>query len=404
MGRGATESSRRSVTTFKPGTDWSGCRSVVSLHAHTHHSREVMSDLPPYIARIPFVAAFFQRELDAYQQDKGHAIDFSKGWWHPPVTPRTVFESEVEQIERRFGLASMVSITDHDNINAGLDLQELYAKRRAPISFEWTVPHGAGFFHLGVHNLPPESAGVWFTRLMALTMGRDGAESRQELMAALNECRDTLLIFNHPMWDLAGVGEDEHTRLLARFMTEHGSALHALELNGYRSKWENEGTRRLAHETVHPVISGGDRHACAPNAIVNVTSAQSFSEFADEVRHGVSHVVFMPEYQESLVVRKLASAYDILRDYPTYPAGRRRWTDRVSCDWQGAVRPLSYHWPDGGPLWVRSSVNAFRAITNPLFRPVLQAAIQTVEGRGPVDRTTAVSEPVRPIVGLSETN
>ena len=403
MGRGE-DLSRCRVTSFTRDTDWDGCRSGISLHAHTHHSREVMSDLPPYLARIPLVAPLFQRQLDAYQRDNGRPIDFSMGWWHPPVTPKMVFESEAEQIERSFGLASMVSLTDHDNINAGLDVQELYARRRAPISFEWTVPYGRGFFHLGVHNLPAESAGIWFTRLASLTKGRDGTESRGGLLSALHECRDVLIVLNHPMWDLAGVGAAEHARALAQFMAEHGGTVHALELNGYRSHAESDRTRRLAIETGHPVISGGDRHACAPNAILNVTAAQSFAEFVDEVRQGVSHVVVMPEYQESLAVRMLASAYDILRDYAAYPVGRRRWTDRVSCDWEGAVRPLSYHWPDGGPLWVRSSVGAFRALTNPLVRPVLRAALQAIEGRAPAEQLAAASERMRPIIGLNESN
>jgi hypothetical protein len=67
-------------------------------------------------------------------------------WWHPPVGPRQVFESEVQQIEQRFGLSSIVSVTDHDDIAAGIELQGMYALRRAPISFEWTVPYGDGFF------------------------------------------------------------------------------------------------------------------------------------------------------------------------------------------------------------------------------------------------------------------
>ena len=86
-------------------------------------------------------------------------------WWHPPVSPRAVFESEAGQIEQPAGPAPLVSVTDHDDIAAGLELQTLYAQRRAPISFEWTVPCGRGYFHLGVHNLPPASADAWFDRL-----------------------------------------------------------------------------------------------------------------------------------------------------------------------------------------------------------------------------------------------
>ncbi len=33
-----------------------------------------------------------------------------------------------------------------------------------------------------------------------------------------------------------------------------------------------------------PVISGGDRHGCEPNGVINLTAARTFSEFAQEVR------------------------------------------------------------------------------------------------------------------------
>src|SRR5262245_52634260 len=141
-----TLSRRTTVRAYAKGADWSGFATAVSLHAHTHHSREVMSDLPSYIARIPVLAGWFERE-------GAGMIDFANGCWYPPVSPREVFDTETAQIDRRFNLDSIVSLTDHDSITAGLELQEHYAARRTPISFEWTVPYGEGFFHLGVHNL-----------------------------------------------------------------------------------------------------------------------------------------------------------------------------------------------------------------------------------------------------------
>jgi hypothetical protein len=103
-----------------------------------------------------------------------------------------VFESEAAQIDGRFGLASMVSISDHDDIQAGIDLQLLYAHRRAPISVEWTAPFGEGFFHLGVHNLPPDSATQWFGRFAAFTAG-GSAETLSELLFDLNQQPDVLV-------------------------------------------------------------------------------------------------------------------------------------------------------------------------------------------------------------------
>jgi hypothetical protein len=91
---------------------------AVSLHAHTRYSREVMALIPSYLDRIPVVAPLARREMQAYARRHGRPIDFSKGWWNPPVEPGEVVASESEQIAGTLGLAPIVSITDHDTIEA----------------------------------------------------------------------------------------------------------------------------------------------------------------------------------------------------------------------------------------------------------------------------------------------
>src|SRR5262249_38490559 len=146
----ATGTSRVSLREYDHHADWTPFLTAVSLHSHTSHSREIMADLPGYIAQIPLLNVYFERELQSKEAREGSPADFTKGWWRPPVSPRGVFDSEATQIDSRFGLHSIVSVTDHDNIQSGLDLQQLYASGRAPIAFEWSVPYGEGFFHLGV--------------------------------------------------------------------------------------------------------------------------------------------------------------------------------------------------------------------------------------------------------------
>jgi len=370
--------SRRSSVTLRdyaPQADWTAFRSAVSLHAHTSHSREVMVDLPNYISQLPIIAGLFERELQESATASGRAVDFSKGWWHPPVSPRDVFESESHQIERRFGLHALVSVTDHDNIDAGFELQQRYASDCAPVSCEWTVPYGDDYFHLGVHNLPPRGAREWFGRLAACT-ARTGSESAHALLQDLARIDGLLLVLNHPLWDLAGVGAGLHLARLRAFLEQYRGLIHAVELNGFRSRKENGGVRTLSIECGLPLVSGGDRHARAPNAMVNVTPTATFAEFADEVRGGTSHVVIMPEYHRNLAGRKLAAASEVLRRYRGHPAGTQRWFDRVSCEFRGKVRPLSHYWPTGGPLWVRSAVALFRVVTSPLILPLFQAALE----------------------------
>jgi hypothetical protein len=382
-------SRRTSVSEFDDRRDISHVASAVSLHAHTHHSRESLAEVPDYIKQVPVLGHRFVRELRTCLDEEGCASDYSRVWWHPPVSARTVFESETDQIDRRFGLASLVSITDHDDIAAGLELQALYAPRRAPISFEWTVPYGCGFFHLGIHNLPPDSALCWFARLRAVTV-RPTPEAVTEALADLDALGDTLVVFNHPHWDLADVGADAHARSVREFLDGHGRWIHALELNGYRSWRENDSVRPLAAALGLPLISGGDRHGAAANAILNLTRARTFTDFVAEVRGGVSHVVVMPEYRQHLATRILSSASDVLRSNPAHPPGLQRWTDRVSWDTGGTLRKLSYRWPDGGPFWVRSAVGAFSVLTSPAVLPVIGAALELSEG------VLARSAPVSP--------
>ena len=373
-----TLSRRTTLRAYAPGADWSGFATAVSLHAHTWHSREVMSDLPAYITRIPIVADWFERT-------GGAQLDFSKVYWRPPATPREVFDSEAAQIASRFGLPSIVSITDHDDIAAGLELQQCSAGR-APIAVEWTVPYGAGFFHVGVHNLPAPSASIWFDRLAAFT-GRPEVEPLRDVLHDLHDEEGVLLVLNHPLWDLAGVGTAIHAALLTRFLHEHRAHVHAVEINGYRSRRENSGVRRLAAELDVPLISGGDRHALAPNAVLNLTRARSFPEFVDEVRSGVSHVVVLPEYSQHIGARVLAAAADVMRHYRGNTEGRRGWMDRVWWENDSGVRPLSSHWPDGGPLWARSAVAVFQLVSSPALLPLVRMLLSPFDpatSTGPV--------------------
>jgi hypothetical protein len=359
----------------------SGLRSVVSLHAHTHHSREVLDDLPAYIVKLPLIGELFLRELQSFADRHGAAVDFSKGWWHPPVSPREVFESEIAQIEERFALDPIVSISDHDDIAACLELRALYADHCTPISLEWTVPFRKGYFHLGVHNLPAMWAESWFHRLRRFTT--DPSDDVLEIVLEdLNDLPDLLVVFNHPCWDLADVGREAHASALHAFLDRYRRWLHAVEFNGYRSRRENNSAIAVAERVGLPVVSGGDRHGRAVNAVVNVTAARSFGEFAAEVRAGVSHVVVMPEYRQHLVARTMACAADVLGQYPLFPAGRQRWTDRVSCLSEGGIRPLSFHWPHGGPLWVRSAIGTFRVLASPTILPLVTRALDRVNPEG----------------------
>lgn len=293
-------------------------RSGVSLHSHTMYSEENLDVLIRHVGRIPILS----RTLPNH-------IDYGRAFWTPPLSPRQAYRLEEKQIQRQLHLPALVSLTDHDNIQAGTLLHVMERYQRAPISVEWTVPFGCTFFHIGVHNLPRSDASRILQYLEAFT-ACPNTQSLQERLSFLNAHREVLLVLNHPLWDEKGIGSDAHAQELHRLVALAGPNLHALELNGLRSWAENRNIIRIAGDAGLAVVSGGDRHGCEPNAILNLSEASSFSEFVEEVRkHRRSHVIFMPQCRQPLNWRTMQTVVDILRDYPSSFAGRRAWTERV---------------------------------------------------------------------------
>jgi hypothetical protein len=281
------------------------------------YSEESLDALPRYIGCVPIVR---QALAD---------IDYSRAFWTPPLSPRQAHRIEEKQIQRQFQLPAIVSLTDHDDIRAGSLLQVLDRFRHAPVSTEWTIPFGPTFFHLGVHNLPANRANELMAMLASYTVSAD-----PELLAAclekLNSLPDVLIVLNHPLWDEKGIGAQNHERALHDLLARHRCYFHALELNGLRSWAENRAVTTLGERESLPVVAGGDRHGREPNAILNLSRGTTLIEFIHEVRYERrSHLVFMPQYRESLTLRTIQTVIDILRTYPEVFEGRRTWPERV---------------------------------------------------------------------------
>lgn len=325
-------------------------RAGVCLHGHTQHSEECLDFLPRYLCQVPGIA----QVVNSYRRGST-ALDFARAYWTPPLSPASALRLERAQIAR-LGLAPLVSLTDHDNIEAGMSLQVASDPSQTPVSVEWTVPYERSILHLGIHNLPPAAARSWMSLLAAHTAAPD-ERTLPAILTELARIPEVLIVLNHPFWLEEGVVEANHARALARVLRECLPWLHAFELNGTRGWKENSRVADLAREHARPLISGGDRHACEPSACINLTNAASFAEFVAEIRSGYSSVFFLPQYQEAMAVRVLEAAWDILRPYPEYP-GRERWTDRFfyrGAD--GIARPLSLLWEDRVP-WMLTGAAA----------------------------------------------
>jgi hypothetical protein len=325
-----------------------GFETGVSLHSHTNQSKETLDFLANLGSRYAMIRPLLTRlERRAEERFELH-VDYASAYWTPPMTPKLAFDLESRQIEN-LGLSSMVSITDHDNIEAPMLLRTVPSARRIPVSVEWSVPYGGvQDFHLGIHNLPSASAKQWMQVLAEFT-ARPSEARLKEILAALSDEPNVLVVFNHPMWDLFLIGQDRHRFLVNEFLQKFGVWLHALELNGLRNWEENRETRRLAERWNMLLISGGDRHGVEPNANINLTNALSFTEFVHEVRRDRrSHVLFMPQYAEPWKHRLLQSTLDAIREYPDSPQGSRTWDERAyHPDANGVIRPLCEIWPQG---------------------------------------------------------
>ncbi len=67
-------------------------RSGVCLHGHTMHSEECLSFLPRYLHRAPGISQVVSR----YQRGPRPAVDFSRAYWTPPLSPASALRLEHE--------------------------------------------------------------------------------------------------------------------------------------------------------------------------------------------------------------------------------------------------------------------------------------------------------------------
>jgi hypothetical protein len=357
-------------------------RTGVSLHSHTMHSREYLGRLPDYISSIPFVRSIIELEVGRLHLYTHRIIDFRHIYWTPPLSPREAFDLEQQQIEQSLGLPALVSISDHDDIEAGLHLQMLERTSRVPISVEWTVPYDRTVFHFGVHNLPPTRAKAWMEEMARFTAD-PRPELIRQLLHDLNAEPSVLLVFNHPYWDIESSGPEQHRDSLAIFLQKYGHLFHALEINGMRPRRENAQVLRLAGSVDLPIVSGGDRHGCEPNVVLNLTNATTFSDFVDEIRlERRSQIVLMPKYFEPLRHRLLEGALHALCDAPG-EFGRRHWMSRVFLeDADGSTHPLSDHMGTRFQRFVETLRRVMAFLVSPKVRPAVRFAFHAGEDGG----------------------
>jgi hypothetical protein len=336
-------------------------RAAVSLHGHTNRSKESLQFIPELARKGPMLHEALQKQC----QRSRIPVDFARAYWTPPLTPKLAYETEKNQIENTLGLSSLVSLTDHDNIEAPVLLRRERETAKMPISLEWSVPFEGTIFHLGVHNLPGRQAQSIMDDLAEYTR-RPNEEILCELLAMLDGFPQVLVVFNHPLWTQSCVGVHREGQVLERFLNCAVEFLHAFEINATRSVRENNQVAQLAEQWNRPLVSGGDRHGCAASGALNLTRAETFSEFVGEIRREQrSHVLLMPQYSEPVSIRTTRTLLDVIRNYPEYPIGSQRWDERVfHPDANGGLdRPLSSLWKSP-PAFLERILSSIRLLEN----------------------------------------
>lgn len=350
----------------------------VSLHGHTNHSRESLGFLERFVEATPILVALTRDALRRYRELHGKKLDFSRAYWTAPISPHQAYAIEKGQIENSLDLASMVSLTDHDDLEAGMALHDS-APRHIPVSVEWTVPFPPAYLHVGVHNLPPGDARNIMSALSCYTAAPDES-TLAGLFELLDQLPDVLLVLNHPLWEMEPIGERAVRDMVRTFLACYGQWIHALELNGMRPWSENRLVLDMARNLNYPVVSGGDRHGQEPNALLNLTNAATFSEFVAEVRDGnACEIVAMPQYREPHNLRVLQVVWDVLRSQRGLCGEERRWTERVFFELtDGVPMPLSQCW-DGEPTELRLMTGFTRALEARPLRAALRMAFAGAE-------------------------
>ncbi|MFZ0632642.1 MAG: hypothetical protein WA399_10030 [Acidobacteriaceae bacterium] len=302
--------------------------SGVSLHGHSRHSQESLGFIGKFLQSRRTLKTWIDRQKAYLLSNTGITLDFDRAYWTPPLCEQMAYELEARQIAA-LGLRPFVSLTDHNSIDACTLLRQSPKFADAPISTEWTVPFGRAVFHIGVHNLPAPAAESYMAAMHQVTAA---ADERQifSLFAEFCSIPDVLLVFNHPLWNFDSIPGDVFEFELGRFLASANPYMHGFELNGMRGHEENRGVIGLARAWDQVLISGGDRHACEPNAFLNLSAAADFPEFVDEIRKGrQSTVLVMPQYGQPFGWRLYQNFTHIIADYPNHPANRRSWDQRT---------------------------------------------------------------------------
>jgi len=102
------------------------------LHSHTSISEETLHFIHVLGLALPGVKALTKRYESICRKKYGIELDFVRANWRPPLQPKMAYDLEAEQVAK-LGLYPLVSITDHDTIDAALLLRTVPSSRHSGV-------------------------------------------------------------------------------------------------------------------------------------------------------------------------------------------------------------------------------------------------------------------------------
>ena len=266
---------------------------AVSLHNHSRHSVEKLAALNNVIklAYMRPLAGILQKSFGLGGVSD---LNYANVTFNPPYSPEDVYQMEAAAAAKWGFDGVHLAITDHDEFAGSLALlrgrPDLIGRTNGRIALgeELSLWFQGHLFHLGVSGMPESEVAETHTRMQAAARGGRYDELFETLAAS-----GCLVVLNHP---LVAWGPGAQTIPVTELLSRYGWAIHALEVNGMRTREENDRVLDLARQWRKPVVGGGDSHLLVASSVISLSRAATFKDFVAEVKDGHAVPFVTPDY------------------------------------------------------------------------------------------------------------
>ena len=240
---------------------------AVSLHNHSCYSVEKLAALNQ-VVKLPYMRPWSGVLQRSFGLGDVSDLNYGEITFNPPYTPQDVYQMEAAAAANWGYDGVHLAITDHDEFAGSLALLRGRPdlNGRIALSEELSLWFDGHLFHLGISYIPESEVEETHTRIQSAARGGRYDELFETLAAS-----GCLVVLNHPLiaWRPGAIPV---TELLSRY----GWAIHALEVNGMRSREENDHVLELARHWRKPVVGGGDSHLLVASSILSLSRAATF--------------------------------------------------------------------------------------------------------------------------------